>query len=89
MAERVDSGPIVGVELFPVPAGADVVDLETLAYAHLAQLFRRLAKFLATQAEPLPVLPISWSGLKTSRRLLAALDETFADFSEAGQAGRT
>jgi methionyl-tRNA formyltransferase len=88
MTERVDSGPIVGAKLFPVPAGAGVVDLEALAYAHLAQLFRRLAKFLATQAELLPVLPISWSGRKRSRRLLAALDETSADFSEAGQAGR-
>jgi methionyl-tRNA formyltransferase len=73
MTERVDSGPIVGVELFPVPAGITVSGLEELAYTHLARLFWRLARSLATQIEPLPELPISWSGQKSSRRLYAAM----------------
>jgi methionyl-tRNA formyltransferase len=81
MTERVDAGPIVGVELFPVPAGITVSGLEELAYTRLARLFWRLAKFLATQIEPLPELPIAWSGQKSSRRLYAAIggrNETIA-----------
>jgi methionyl-tRNA formyltransferase len=73
MLERVDAGPIVGVELFAVPAGSTVGGLEELAYAQLARLFGRLARPLATQIEPLAELPIRWSGKKTSRRALAAM----------------
>jgi methionyl-tRNA formyltransferase len=73
MLERVDAGPIVGVELFGVPAGSTVGGLEELAYAQLARLFCRLAKPLATQSEPLAELPLRWSGEKTSRRSFAAM----------------
>jgi methionyl-tRNA formyltransferase len=73
MTERVDAGPIVGAELFPVPADITVGGLEELAYARLARLFWRLAEPLATQVEPLPQLPIAWSGQKSSRRLYAAM----------------
>jgi methionyl-tRNA formyltransferase len=73
MIDRVDAGPIVGVELFHVPIDPTVHILELLAYAQLARLFWRLAKFLATQIEPLPELPIRWSGQKSSRRLYAAM----------------
>lgn len=82
MAERVDSGPIVGTELFPVPASATVSALEELTYAHLARLFWRLAKSLATQSEPLPTLPISWSEQKTSRRFYAAMGDIPLNTSE-------
>jgi methionyl-tRNA formyltransferase len=73
MIDRVDAGPIVGIELFPVPIDPTVHVLELLAYAQLARLFWRLAKSLATQIEPLPKLPIQWSGQKSSRRLYAAM----------------
>lgn len=75
MTERVDSGPIVGTELFPVPADITVSDLEELAYVHLARLFWRLAEFLAARNEPLPELPIAWSGQKSSRRFYAAMGD--------------
>jgi methionyl-tRNA formyltransferase len=73
MLERVDAGPIVGVEMFPIPAGSTVQGLEELTYARLARLFHALAKPLATQSEPLAELPLRWSGKKTSRRALAAM----------------
>jgi methionyl-tRNA formyltransferase len=75
MAERVDSGPIVGTELFPVPVSITVSALEELTYAHLARLFWRLAESLATQSDPLPMLPLTWSGQKTSRRFYAAMGD--------------
>ena len=78
MLERVDAGPIVGVELFRIPAGTTVQGLEELAYAELARLFCRLADPLASQIEPLPELAVRWSGKKTSRRALTALSATTA-----------
>ena len=68
MAERVDAGPIVGVELFDVQPNSSVESLEQLAYLKLARIFWDLAKQLATQSEPLSELPIKWSGRKTTRR---------------------
>jgi methionyl-tRNA formyltransferase len=76
ITERVDAGPIVGVELFPIPRDIDVAGLERLACIHVAYLIMRLAKLLATQIEPLPELPIRWSGIKHSRRSYAATFDT-------------
>lgn len=86
MTERVDAGPIVGVELFPIPANITIVaDLEALAYSHLARLFWGLAQALATRVEPLPTLPIAWSGQKSSRRQYAAMQDTLFDASGVGE----
>ena len=82
MAERVDSGPIVDAALFPIPPGLDVLGLEGLAYAHLAQLFWRLAKVLATQAEPLPERPLQWSDRKYSRRAYQAICDIPLDITK-------
>jgi len=73
MIEKVDAGPIVGVESFAVPDRITVQGLEELTYASLARLFHRLARPLAMQSEPLPELPERWSGRKTTRRDLAAI----------------
>jgi len=73
MVQRVDAGPIVGVELFVIPADISVADLEELAYAHLADLFWRSAKSLASCAEPLPELPIRWNERRNSRRGFEAI----------------
>jgi methionyl-tRNA formyltransferase len=73
MLEQVDAGPIVNVALFAIPPDISVLALEELAYAHLAQLFWRLAKSLATDAAPPPTLPIQWSARKYSRRAYRAI----------------
>jgi methionyl-tRNA formyltransferase len=82
MAERVDSGPIVGTALFPIPSGIGVLGLEGLAYAHLAQLFWRLARTLATQAEPLQQQPLQWSDRKYSRRAYQAICDIPLDITK-------
>lgn len=69
MALRVDSGPITGVESFVVPEGANVRDLEQIAYIRLAHLFWRKARELACTSEPLPHLPIAWSGVKSTKQM--------------------
>jgi methionyl-tRNA formyltransferase len=73
MVEQVDAGPIIDVALFPVPADISVLGLEGLAYAHLAHLFWRLAKSLATDPKPPPALPIKWGSRKYSRRAYRAV----------------
>src|SRR6202049_5157 len=68
MVKRVDAGSIVDVALFAIPADIGVADLQQLAYAHLAEMFWRSAKLLATRAEPLGQLPIRWRGKRNSGR---------------------
>jgi methionyl-tRNA formyltransferase len=82
MVERVDAGPIVGVDMFAVPPDATVYRLEYLAHTALACLFWALAKELATRAEPLPPLAVTWSGRKTSRRAYARVCDIPLDISK-------
>jgi methionyl-tRNA formyltransferase len=69
MAPRVDSGPITGVESFVIPESASVRDLEQIAYIRLGYLFWRKARELARHGEPLPRLPIAWSGIKSTKQM--------------------
>ena len=86
MLTRVDSGAIVGVDSFAVAEGADLEALEHLTLMHLLVLFSRLAPHLATDAAPLPQLPIAWTGRKTTKAdcdalcvIAPAMDPTEAD----------
>ncbi len=73
MAARVDEGPIVGVEMFSIPPGTSVASLEGMAFARLSYLFWTLAKPLAACGDGLPLLPLQWSGVKTTRQDYAAI----------------
>jgi len=68
MVEQVDAGPIIDVAMFPIPADISVLGLEGLAYAHLAQLFWRMAQSLTTDPQAPPARPIKWGSKKYSRR---------------------
>lgn len=81
MHERVDSGPIVAVDLFDVPAAATPEGLETLAYTRLARQFFALAELLATSPHALPPLPIQWCGHKGTQARCAALCEIPLDIA--------
>ena len=82
MIERVDAGPIVGVEWFAIPTDATVHSLSCLAYTALARLYWLLAKDLATRSAPLTDLGISWSGPKGSRRRYAEMCAVPLDISK-------
>jgi methionyl-tRNA formyltransferase len=82
MAERVDAGPIIEVAEFPIPAGVSVLGLEGLAYAHLAHLFWRMAKSLATDPKPPPTLAIQWGSKKYSRRAYRAICDIPLDIAK-------
>jgi len=81
MAERVDAGPIIDVELFVIPPGASVTRLQEMAFTQLARLFWRLAPVLAIQSEPLAELPIQWTGTKSTSRMHKAMCDVPADIS--------
>jgi hypothetical protein len=68
--------------MFSIPPGASPASLEGMAYARLAHLFWSLANRLATCGEPLPPLPLSWSGKKTTRRDYAAMCDIVADIGK-------
>jgi methionyl-tRNA formyltransferase len=82
MVEQVDAGPIIDVALFPIPANISVLGLEGLAYAHLALLFWRMAKSLATDREPPPTRPMQWGATKYSRRAYRAICDIPLDISK-------
>ena len=68
MVEKVDAGPIVGVELFAIPSNMPLLQVDELALILLARLFWNLSEALTTQPTPLRVLPIAWSGRKRTQR---------------------
>jgi len=82
MVEEIDAGPIVAVEMFPVPPNASPLDLEALAFSQLVNLFWRLAKPLATQIEPIEELSIRWSGRRNTRHIYAAMCDIPFDISK-------
>lgn len=81
MLERVDSGPIIAVDLFDIPVGTTAESLEAMAYARLARQFFALAKPLATSPHAPPALPVQWCGPMNTRRRCAELCEIPPDIS--------
>ena len=82
MAARVDCGPIVEAVSFSVPADISVQGLEGLAYAHVAKLFWRLARHLATDPAALPACDLQWSRQKYSRSAYRAICDIPVDISK-------
>ncbi len=65
MLPRVDSGPIVGVEGFDMPAVPRLSQIEQLSFEAAIRLFMRLGPLLATSLTPLPHSGEQWSGWKS------------------------
>jgi methionyl-tRNA formyltransferase len=83
MVEQVDAGPIIEFASFPIPPHSTVPGLEGLAYSHLAFLFWRMAKWLASDLLPPPVLPVAWGSRKYSRQTYRAMCEIPLDISKS------
>jgi methionyl-tRNA formyltransferase len=83
MVEQVDAGPIIEFASFPIPPHTTVPGLEGLAYAHLALLFWRMAKWLASDSVPPPALPVEWAERKYSRQNYRAMCEIPLDISKS------
>lgn len=81
MLAKVDSGPIVGQATFEIEAGTDLTTLNSRTYKAALKLFIRLCSALVRSTEPLPVLPISWTGRASTRRDLERLVNVASDIS--------
>lgn len=68
MRPKVDSGPIIGVEWFDMPAQPRLTQLEELTFNAAVRLFGRLGPSLVAGAEPLPPTGDNWSGRKSTQR---------------------
>lgn len=79
MAAEVDSGPIVGVELFGVPLRSGVEALEKMAFVQCVRMLWRLAPALAADPVPLPTLPVKWSGRRSTKAMVAEACDIPAD----------
>jgi methionyl-tRNA formyltransferase len=88
MTKRVDSGPIIGTESFIIPDNIGVRELEQIAFVRLAYLFWRLSRIIACEKDPLPTLPIAWSGTKSTRRMYEKLCEIPANIDPTELARR-
>lgn len=73
MLAKVDAGPIVGVEWFDMPASPRLSQVEKLTFEACVRLLSRLGAALASSDAPLPVLPETWSGWKSTQRDFEAL----------------
>jgi methionyl-tRNA formyltransferase len=88
MVARVDAGPIIGIESFTIPQDINIRELEQIAFVRLAFLFWRMSKELATYPEPLPTLPIRWSGTKSTRQMYIEMCHLPSDISKEEMARR-
>lgn len=73
MLAKVDAGPIVGVEWFDMPARPRLSQVEKLTFEACVRLLSRLGPALASSDTPLPTLPETWSGWKSTQRDFDAL----------------
>lgn len=60
MTPRDDAGPIVDVEMFPIPQDIERHGLEELTLGSMMQMFWRLAGPLSTQSQPLVQRAMRW-----------------------------
>ena len=82
MLESIDSGAIVGTELFAVPADCRFMDLEILAYQNLLNLFDRLAPQLVVTDQPLQPIDVRWGEKKRTRQDFERMKIVTGDMSE-------
>lgn len=68
LAAKVDSGPIVGCEMAPVPPDADIHWFINHSYRLVMKLFLRFAPHLARSSTPLPRQPLAWGNRRCSQR---------------------
>ena len=84
MIDRVDAGPIVGLDLFSVPQGSTAMELLGQAFQQMGIVFARLARPLAADPAPLPVLSVIWSKAKSTRQSMRRLSQVSPDLDAEG-----
>lgn len=81
LAPRVDSGPIVGCEMTPIPTEANIQWYIKQSYCLVMKLFLRFAPHLARSSTPLPRQPMVWGKRICSQRAVEEISELPPDIS--------
>lgn len=79
MVASVDSGPIVGVEWFDMPAAPRLAQVEGMAAEAAVDLLQKFGPHLATSLAPLPPSGDKWSGRPSRQHDFDAMCELTAD----------
>lgn len=82
MAARVDSGPIVEVRRYDMPASKKFINVEILAFEALMEMFRDHARHLACDDAPLPHSGEQWIGPNRTKAEAKRLSAIEADLTE-------
>ncbi len=81
MTDKVDEGPIVGVDRFPVAADAVLIDVVKESYQRLAKLALALLPALLRVDEDIPASGDRWRSRKTTRAQYDAMRRIPRDMS--------
>lgn len=81
MAARVDAGPIVAVDEWPIAADADAPRLDAEAYQALLRLFSALSSDLATDDAPLAHSGHQWGHRRWAKRDIDRLQQVAGDIA--------
>lgn len=82
MAPKVDSGPIIEVRRYEMPAVKKFLNVEMLAFETLMEMFRDHAQHLACNDAPLPHSGEQWVGRTRTKAEAKRLSAIEADLSE-------
>lgn len=80
IAALVDSGPIVYVERFPMPAKPDLQELVDMVFPAAVRAFAEIAQYCAHSDDALPHLAETWGTRKGTRRAFHALCRAGEDY---------
>jgi methionyl-tRNA formyltransferase len=73
MAARVDSGPIIAVDRFPIQSGFDRLALDTATFAAMRAMIARFAAMLVDFSRPLRANGLAWAGPTRTRKEFESL----------------
>ena len=82
MTDRVDEGPIIGAERFPIGQDAWLIDVVKEAYQRLARLALGLLPQIIQVGRPIDPLPERWASRKTTRAEYEEMRRIPADIDE-------
>jgi methionyl-tRNA formyltransferase len=84
MMEYVDVGPIIDLNIFPIPKGSDVTALSVIMHDSLSNLVHKTAKQLIENTGELDEMPFAWGNKKYAKKdyLVATLLDAHASKEE-------
>lgn len=82
MTARVDAGPIIGVDRYPLTENADIIETAKEAYQRLARLALSLLPAIIQINTPIQTIAETWGAKKTTRAEYEAMQRLPKDASD-------